>query len=93
MDRRWMRRLAWIIPTPEPSSCPVDRDLEMNAPIEFESARHYSIPAQSRSLLKPPRSLPGESQTDYATVRQMMIDEVAPQTSIEWLWTIDLIEL
>jgi serine/threonine protein kinase HipA of HipAB toxin-antitoxin module len=23
----------------------------------------------------------------------MMIDEVAPQSSIEWLWTIDLIEL
>jgi hypothetical protein len=65
----------------------------MNAPIEFETAKHYSIPAQFRSLLKPPRLLPGESQTDYATVRQMMIDEVTPQTSIEWLWTIDLIEM
>ena len=65
----------------------------MNAPIEFGSAQHYSIPAQFRSLLKPPRLLPGENQTDYATVRQMMIDEVAPQSCIEWLWTIDLIEL
>jgi hypothetical protein len=65
----------------------------MNAPIEFETAKHYSIPAQFRSLLKPPRLSPGESQTDYATVRQMMVDEVAPQSSIEWLWTIDLIEL
>jgi hypothetical protein len=65
----------------------------MNAPIEFEGAQRRSIPAQLRSLLNPPRLLPGESQTDYATVRQMMIDEVAPQSSIEWLWTIDLIEL
>jgi hypothetical protein len=65
----------------------------MNAPIEFESVQQFSIPAQFRSLLKPPRLLPGESQTDYATLRQMMIDEVAPQSSIEWLWTIDLMEL
>jgi hypothetical protein len=65
----------------------------MNAPIEFESAQRRSVPAQLRSLLKPPRLLPGESQSDYETIRQMVIDEVAPQTPIEWLWTIDLIEL
>jgi len=65
----------------------------MNAPIEFENSQRCFIPAQIRSLLKPPRLLPGESHTDYATVSQMMIDEIAPQTNIEWLWTIDLIEL
>jgi hypothetical protein len=65
----------------------------MNAPIEFESAQPCALPAQLRSLLKPPRLLPGESLADYVTIRQMIIDEVAPQTSIEWLWTIDLIEL
>ncbi len=65
----------------------------MNAPIEFENAQTCSIPAQIKSLLKPQRLLPGESRTDYAIVRQMIIDEVVPQTSIEWLWTIDLIEL
>jgi hypothetical protein len=86
-------RQAWGVWSPEPSSSPAERDPEMNAPIEFETAKHYSIPAQFRSLVRPPRLLPGESQTDYATVRQMMIDEVAPQSSIEWLWTIDLIEL
>ena len=65
----------------------------MNAPIEFESVQRYPIPAQFRSIFEPPRLLPGESLGDYVTVRQMMIDEVAPQSSIEWLWTIDLIEL
>jgi hypothetical protein len=65
----------------------------MNAPIEFESGQHRSMPAELRSLFKAPRLLPGESQSDYAAIRQMMIDEVAPQSSIEWLWTIDLIEM
>src|SRR5260370_20278713 len=66
---------------------------KMNAPIEFESTQRSSMPAQFSSILRTPRLLPGESQSDYVTVRQMMIDEVVPQTSIEWLWTIDLIEL
>jgi hypothetical protein len=61
----------------------------MSVPIEYESAQRCSMPRQFRSPLKPPRLLPGESQTDYAIVHQMMIDEVAPQTSIEWLWTGD----
>lgn len=65
----------------------------MNAPIEFEAAQPCALPAQLCSPLKPPRLLPGESLADYINVRQMIIDEVAPQTSIEWLWTIDLIEL
>jgi hypothetical protein len=65
----------------------------MNVPIEFESGRRLSMPAQFGPLLKPPRLLPGECQTDYDTISQMMIEEVAPQTGIEWLWTIDLIEL
>jgi hypothetical protein len=67
--------------------------MKMNAPIELESAQNCSIPLPFKSLLGPPRLLPGESQTHYETVCQMMIDEVAPQTSIEWLWMIDLIEL
>jgi hypothetical protein len=71
----------------------VDRNYEMNAPIEFEGAQRLAMSAPLRPLLEPPRLLPGESQSDYATIRQMVIDEVAPQSSIEWLWTIDLIEL
>jgi hypothetical protein len=65
----------------------------VNAPINLESARYYPIPAQFRSLLKSPRLLPGESRADYVRIRRMMIDEVSPQSGIEWLWTIDLIEL
>jgi hypothetical protein len=67
--------------------------MKTKAPIEFESGHHSSMPAQFRSLFEPTRLLPGEWQTHYETIRQMMIDEVAPQTNIEWLWTIDLIEL
>jgi len=65
--------------------------MKMNAAVE--SVQRCSLPAPIRSLLKPPRLLPGESANDYYTIRQMTIDEVAPQTSIEWLWTIDLVEL
>jgi hypothetical protein len=65
----------------------------MNTPIEFEGAQRFAMPAPLRPLLEPTQLLPGESQSDYATIRQMVIDEVAPQSSIEWLWTMDLIEL
>ncbi len=67
--------------------------MKTKAPIEFESGHHSFMPAQFRSLFEPTRLLPGECRTHYETIRQMMIDEVAPQTNIEWLWTIDLIEL
>jgi hypothetical protein len=40
----------------------------MNAPTEFETAKHYSIPARFRSLVRPPRLLPGESQTDSVPI-------------------------
>jgi hypothetical protein len=64
--------------------------MKMNTPIEIDGAQRCSMSAQFRSLLEPPRLLPGECQSNYEAVRQMTIDEVAPQTSIEWLWTIDV---
>jgi len=37
--------------------------------------------------------LPGESRQDFEAIRQMMVDDIRPQTNIEWLWTLDLVEL
>jgi len=37
--------------------------------------------------------LPGESFHDFEAIRQMMVDDIQPETNIEWLWTLDLVEL
>jgi hypothetical protein len=37
--------------------------------------------------------LPGESLEEFKAVRDTIIHDVAPHSGIEWLWTIDLIEL
>ena len=42
---------------------------------------------------KPSLLLPGENLRDFETIRQMMVDDIQPQTNIEWLWTSDLVEL
>jgi len=36
--------------------------------------------------------LPGESYRDFAIIQKMMIDEVRPESRMEWLWTLDLVE-
>jgi hypothetical protein len=52
-----------------------------------------SVPAEFETLQEPSCLLPGESRRQFELIRQMIIEEVGPQTSIEWLWTLDLIEL
>ena len=37
--------------------------------------------------------LPGERVRDFELLRQMMVDDIKPETSIEWLWSLDLVEL
>jgi len=37
--------------------------------------------------------MPGESLSDYQAVRDMIIQEMAPKSGIEWLWAADLVEL
>jgi hypothetical protein len=51
-----------IILTPEPPSVDSTGTMKMNHPIEIDSS------AQFRSLLEPPRLLPGECQT-HVTIR------------------------
>ncbi len=52
-----------------------------------------SIPAELQAFSQPCDLLPGESRTDYEAIRQRMVDDVQPETNIEWLWTLDLVEL
>jgi hypothetical protein len=37
--------------------------------------------------------MPGESLSDYQAIRDMIVEEIEPQSGIEWLWAADLIEL
>jgi len=37
--------------------------------------------------------LPGEDPRDYEVLRQMIVDDIQPQSNVEWLWTLDLVEL
>jgi hypothetical protein len=55
--------------------------------------RHLSIPNEIAALMGQPCLLPGENRRDYEILRLMMINDVQPRTTIEWLWTFDLIEL
>jgi hypothetical protein len=57
----------------------------------------YQVPSQMPSelnaFLEPSPVLPDEDLKDYEFIKQMMIDDVSPQTNMEWLWTLDLVEL
>jgi hypothetical protein len=33
------------------------------------------------------------SEPSFEVIRQMMVDDIRPETNIEWLWTLDLVEL
>ena len=61
-----------------------DRDQTFNAP---------TIPVELRALSEPSFLLPGENRWEFEMIQKMMIEEVRPESNIEWLWTLDLIEL
>jgi hypothetical protein len=52
-----------------------------------------TIPLELCALSESSFLLPGENRQEFEIIRDMMIDEVRPQSSIEWLWTLDLVEL
>ena len=52
-----------------------------------------AVPAELVQFTQQPCLLPGESRQDFEAIRQMIIDDVRPETNIEWLWTLDLVEL
>jgi hypothetical protein len=52
-----------------------------------------TIPAELFVFSEPALLLPGESLHDYEAIRRMMVEDIRPETNIEWLWTLDLVEL
>src|SRR3954464_735583 len=57
------------------------------------SAHDLNVPAVFDRVIQPAFLMPGESLSDYEAIRDMIIQEVGPQSGIEWLWVADLIEL
>src|SRR3954464_1040649 len=53
----------------------------------------FAIPAALKSFEEPSCLLPGEEKREFEIIRQMIIEDVRPKTNLEWLWTIDLVEL
>jgi hypothetical protein len=56
-------------------------------------ALDFTVPAIFHRVVQPAFLMPGESLNDYEAIRDMIIQEIAPQSGIEWLWAADLIEL
>ena len=55
-------------------------------------ALDIAVPAIFDRVIQPAFLMPGESLSDYEALRDMIIEEIAPQSGIEWLWAADLIE-
>jgi hypothetical protein len=60
---------------------------------QSDSSPRLSPPAELKSFSDPCDLLPGENRGDFEAIRQMMVDDVQPETNVEWLWTLDLVEL
>ena len=60
--------------------------------MQSERGSALAVPAELTAFSEP-LLLPGESPRDFEVISQMMIEEIQPQTNIEWLWTLDLVEL
>jgi hypothetical protein len=52
-----------------------------------------AVPAIFHRVVQPAFLLPGEGLNGYEAIRDMIVQEIAPQSGIEWLWTADLVEL
>src|SRR6202158_6595335 len=66
----------------------------MNGPANIQPDRpNNQAPARFDAITTSPTLLPGERLEDYEALRGMIVCEIAPQSGIEWLWTMDLVEL
>jgi hypothetical protein len=59
----------------------------------MSDTKSLSVPAVLRTFADPSGLLPGEDRRDFEAIRQMMIDDIQPETNLEWLWIFDLVEL
>ncbi len=64
-----------------------------NSQLPERAAGSLTVPAELIPFSEPSFLLPGESRQDFEAIRQMMVDDIRPETNIEWLWTLDLVEL
>jgi hypothetical protein len=66
----------------------------MNAPFNGAQAAALVVaPPEFEALLPPPLLLPGESLQKYQLMRDAIFQDIAPNTAIEWLLAIDVVEL
>jgi hypothetical protein len=56
------------------------------------SCTSLAVPNELIPFSEPSLLLPGEDPRDFEILQKMMVDDIQPQTNIEWLWTLDLIE-
>jgi hypothetical protein len=52
-----------------------------------------TVPAVFHRIVQPTHLMPGENLSEYEAIRDMIIQEIVPQSGIEWLWAADLVEL
>lgn len=67
--------------------------MKAHPPLPPQKAQTMPVPVLLQRLLQPTLLLPGESTKGYEDLRALIIDEVEPQSSIEWLWVTDLVEV
>lgn len=65
----------------------------MNANMQPDIAVARLLPANLEALAPPPALLPGESMQRYKFLRAAIFADLAPQSAIEWLLAIDVVEL
>jgi hypothetical protein len=68
----------------------------MNGPVQATISQNTAwtpMPAFLKAIARPVSLLPGEDREEFEALRDIIIHDIAPQSGIEWLWTIDLIEL
>ena len=51
------------------------------------------VPAVFHRIVQPKLLMPSENASEYEAIRDMIIQEIVPQSGIEWLWVADLVEL
>jgi hypothetical protein len=59
----------------------------------MSAPRPLRVPAELIQFTRQPCLLPGESRQDFEKLRRMILHDVRPETNIEWLWVLDLVDL
>jgi hypothetical protein len=88
---RFHLRPGNIGPLPGRSSTAVFTTIR--GPNPMSEPHRLAIPAELEELTHEPCLMHGESRREFETIRWMIIDDICPKTNIEWLWTLDLVEL